>query len=100
MISSRACLSIDLFSVDTATKKVEMTFRTTDSSRKSNITLGDLQKGQKITGSVKKVEDYGLFINIDNSRLSGLCHKSQVGPMLSSVKKMLSLLLALRQQGC
>ncbi|KAF9040398.1 nucleic acid-binding protein [Hymenopellis radicata] len=67
-----------ILSVDTATKKVEMTFRTTDSSRKSNITLGDLQKGQKITGSVKKVEDYGLFINIDNSRLSGLCHKSQL----------------------
>lgn len=44
----------------------------------SGITLSDLKPGQKIDGTVKKIEDYGLFIQIQGSKLSGLCHKSQV----------------------
>lgn len=71
-------LILNTVSVDVAARKVEMTFRSKDASRQSTVGLRDLREGQKISGSVKKVEDYGLFINIDNSRLSGLCHKSEV----------------------
>lgn len=67
-----------VISIDVQSNQVEMSFRSSDPSKRSNVTLRDLQKGMKITGSVKKVEDYGLFINIDNSRLSALCHKSEV----------------------
>lgn len=42
------------------------------------LSAGDLQIGQKIDGVVKRIENYGLFIQIDGSKLSGLCHKSQV----------------------
>lgn len=44
----------------------------------SSVSIGDIQIGQKLDGVVKKIEDYGLFIQIDGSKLSGLCHKSQV----------------------
>ncbi|KAK0246373.1 hypothetical protein EDD85DRAFT_966662 [Armillaria nabsnona] len=68
-----------ILSVDTSTKKVEMTFRSNDLSRKStSLSYGDLQKGQKISGTIKKIEEYGLFIQIESSKLSGLCHKSEL----------------------
>ncbi|KDR85384.1 hypothetical protein GALMADRAFT_234227 [Galerina marginata CBS 339.88] len=70
-----------ILSIDAPNKKVEMSFRTADALQRkgsSNITLSDLKEGQKIDGTVKKVEDYGLFIQITGSKLSGLCHKSQL----------------------
>lgn len=69
-------------SADVANKKVEMTLRSIEASQRkglsTGITLSDLKEGQKIDGIVKKIEDYGLFVQIDNSKLSGLCHKSEV----------------------
>ncbi|KAK0208872.1 hypothetical protein DFS33DRAFT_480538 [Desarmillaria ectypa] len=68
-----------ILSIDTNTKKVEMTFRSNDLSRKStSLGYGDLQKGQKIIGTLKKIAEYGLFIQIESSKLSGLCHKSEL----------------------
>jgi len=59
-----------------------MTFRSGDMSRleKPSLTLSDLHEGQKIEGRVKRVAEYGLFIEINDSKLSGLCHKSEVRP--------------------
>lgn len=59
---------------------MEVSFRSGDLSRdsKTSITLADLEEGQKVEGLVKKVEEYGLFISIEGSKLSGLCHKSEV----------------------
>ena len=64
-----------------------MAFRTTESQKKgtSGITLSDLKEAQKVNGVVKKIEDYGLFIQIDGSKLSGLCHKSQVSENFNSL---------------
>jgi rRNA biogenesis protein RRP5 len=65
--------------VDIEAKKVEMTFRSGDFSKaSSSLGIADLKEGQKIDGVVTRIEDYGLFIQIDGSKLSGLCHKSQV----------------------
>ena len=57
-----------------------MTFRSGDLSRssKSSLNISDLQEGQKVEGRVKNIEDYGLFIEINGSKLTGLCHKSEV----------------------
>lgn len=57
-----------------------MSFRSGDLKRDTRlgITLADLTEGQKVEGRVKKIEDYGLFIEIEGSRVSGLCHKSEV----------------------
>ena len=56
---------------------MEMSFRSGDKLRQT-LSLADLRDGQIINGRVKKIEDYGLFIEIEGSKLSGLCHKSQV----------------------
>jgi rRNA biogenesis protein RRP5 len=70
---------IDLPSVDLENKKVEMTFRSGDLKRDAvSSGLDGLQEGQKILGRVKRVEQYGLFIEVDGTKISGLCHKSQV----------------------
>lgn len=46
---------------------------------KKQIQLSDLKVGQVITGRIKKVMDFGVFIQVDGStNLSGLCHKTQI----------------------
>ncbi|KAF7981179.1 hypothetical protein HWV62_34965 [Athelia sp. TMB] len=69
-----------ILSVDAETKKVEMTFRSGDLNRvkSTSLSFADLLVDQVIDGRVKKVEDYGLFIEIEGSKLSGLCHKSEL----------------------
>ncbi|CDO73457.1 hypothetical protein BN946_scf185013.g92 [Trametes cinnabarina] len=69
-----------ILSVDPEKKQVEMSFRSGDLKRddRSQLKLSDLSEGQKVDGRVKKVEDYGLFIEIEGSKLSGLCHKSEL----------------------
>lgn len=71
---------MDVNSVDVEKKQVEMSFRSGDRSvwPEAQLKLSDISEGQKVDGRVKKVEDYGLFIKIEGSKLSGLCHKSQV----------------------
>ncbi|CAG8515296.1 14320_t:CDS:10 [Funneliformis caledonium] len=41
-------------------------------------TIDDFNEGQVIKGTVSGVENYGIFIKIDNSIVSGLCHKSKI----------------------
>ncbi|KAG6817708.1 hypothetical protein H0H87_004499 [Tephrocybe sp. NHM501043] len=67
-----------ILSVDAATKKIEMTFRTGSLKNPAQLSAGDLQIGQKVEGIVKRIENYGLFIQIENSKLTGLCHKSEL----------------------
>ncbi|OSC99437.1 hypothetical protein PYCCODRAFT_1438226 [Trametes coccinea BRFM310] len=69
-----------ILSIDPEKKQVEMSFRSGELKRdnRSQLKLSDLSEGQKIDGRVKKVEDYGLFIEIEGSKLSGLCHKSEL----------------------
>lgn len=67
-------------SVDIEKRQVELTFRSGESSRsvQSLLRLSDLVIGSKLDGTVKKIEDYGLFIELEGSKLRGLCHKSEV----------------------
>ena len=62
------------------TDQVEMTFRKKASGGKKAAKLGlsDFVEGQKVVGIVKKVEAYGMFLRIEGSDVSGLCHKSEV----------------------
>jgi rRNA biogenesis protein RRP5 len=93
-------LCFNICRVDVEKKQVELTFRTGELSKlKSSLTLADLCQGQKIEGRVKKIEDYGLFIQITDSKLSGLCHKSEVSLFSSIMVAVLILSLAIRQQG-
>lgn len=43
------------------------------------ITFNDLKVGQVVTGRIRKVEDFGVFIVIDGSaNVSGLCHRTEM----------------------
>ncbi|KAH9944184.1 nucleic acid-binding protein [Epithele typhae] len=69
-----------ILSVNFDKKQVELSFRSGDLKRetRSQLNLSDLAEGQKVDGHVKRVEEYGIFIEIVASKLSGLCHKSEL----------------------
>ena len=67
--------------VDPASKQIRLSLKASalDENYSPPITISDLKKGQIVTGKVRKVEDFGAFILVDNSsNLSGLCHRSQM----------------------
>ena len=50
-----------------------------DASYRPPLTFHDVQKDQVVEGRIRKVQDYGVFIVIENStNVSGLCHRSQL----------------------
>lgn len=54
------------------------------------LTFDDITVGQIVTGKVRKVEPFGVFVVIDNSaNVSGLCHKSQMADRKSADPKKL-----------
>lgn len=58
-------------------------------TKSKELAIGDLKEGQKVDGKVKKVEEYGIFIQIEGSKLSGLCHKTEVPPCKSLIVNLL-----------
>nr|GMD39703.1 rRNA biogenesis protein RRP5 isoform X1 [Ipomoea batatas] len=68
-------------SVETLSKRVEVTLRTSSSAtpRKSDIdALNNFSAGNIISGKIKRIEPYGLFISVDRTNLVGLCHVSEL----------------------
>ncbi|AES71028.1 S1 RNA-binding domain protein [Medicago truncatula] len=60
---------------------VEVTLKTSTFSSSSKSVISDLGKfhvGDVISGSIKSVEPSGLFIAIDNTKVVGLCHVSEI----------------------
>ena len=50
-----------------------------DKNYKAPVTYNDISIGQVYTGKVRKVQEFGVFIVIDNSaNVSGLCHRSEM----------------------
>ncbi|GAA5941768.1 Rrp5p [Sporobolomyces koalae] len=72
-----------VLNVDKVTSQVEMTLRKSASVKESQASLishADLKekKGTVVTGVVRKIEAYGVFVRIDGSTIQGLCHKTKV----------------------
>lgn len=70
-----------VLSVETLSKRVEVTLRTSNAANdeKSRIdSLSSLQIGSIVSGRIRRVEPYGLFITINQTNLVGLCHISEV----------------------
>lgn len=70
-----------VISVDAAARQVEISLKSSvvDEDYVPLLTFSDLKEGQVVTGKVRKVEDFGAFILVDNSaNISGLCHRSQM----------------------
>lgn len=65
--------------IDQKSGHVEMSLKHSVVSGKKLVTLSDLNKGMKVKGTVRRVEAFGVFVDIKNSaKLTGLCHKSQI----------------------
>ena len=70
-----------VLSVDTAVGQVEMSLKSSvvDEDYTPLLSYKDISEGQVVTGKVRKVEEFGAFILVDNSsNVSGLCHRSQM----------------------
>ncbi|KJZ74775.1 hypothetical protein HIM_05892 [Hirsutella minnesotensis 3608] len=70
-----------VIAVDAAARQVELSLKASvvDDDYVPLTTFKDIKKGQVITGKVRKVEEFGAFILVDNSaNVSGLCHRSQM----------------------
>ncbi|EWY91624.1 hypothetical protein FOYG_08672 [Fusarium oxysporum NRRL 32931] len=70
-----------VIAVDKQTRHVELSLKSSvvDEDYTPPITYNDIKEGQVVTGKVRKVEEFGAFILIDNSdNVSGLCHRSQM----------------------
>ena len=84
-----------VISVDADAKLCQLSLKAShlDENFKPPITINDLEPGMVVTGKVRKVEEFGAFIDIDNTqpRISGLCHKSEVAAKrVADVRKLYS----------
>lgn len=81
-----------IISVNIDSKQVEMTLRSGElTGAIAAKTLSDFTKGARVDGIIKKVEEYGVFVQIKGTKVSGLCHKSELadtsGPSAAEVLK-------------
>ncbi|CAE6455083.1 unnamed protein product [Rhizoctonia solani] len=69
-----------VLAVNPETNQIELTMRSGDINKllKRTVGLSDFQVGQKVEGRVKSVMDFGIFIEITGTKISGLCHKSEI----------------------
>lgn len=70
-----------VIAVDPSIQHVQMSLKRSalDNDYKPPLTYIDIQIGQIVTAKVRKVEEYGVFIVVDNSaNVSGLCHRSEI----------------------
>ena len=66
---------------DHASKRLQMSLKQSvlKQDYKPPMTLDDLSIGQIVAGKVAKVEDFGVFIVVDeSSNVRGLCHRSEL----------------------
>ncbi|KAJ3336879.1 rRNA biogenesis protein rrp5 [Gonapodya sp. JEL0774] len=77
-------VQVEVIGVDAARNHVELTMKQSvvdpEAYKKSKRRLDfeDLTKGMKLDGTIRRVESFGVFINITGTTLSGLCHISEV----------------------
>ncbi|KAI8904014.1 hypothetical protein EDD86DRAFT_206747 [Gorgonomyces haynaldii] len=68
-----------ILSIDAVQQKVELSLKQSDTDPDAlKIHFADLKEGSRVSGVVTKVEKYGVFIRVQDSQLSGLCHISEV----------------------
>ena len=67
--------------VDPLLNHVQMSLKQShiDKDYQPPLTFADMKIGQIVIGKIRKVEDFGVFVVVDNSaNVSGLCHRSQM----------------------
>lgn len=81
-----------IISLDENLNHIQMSLKASvlDENYVPPLTFNDIKVGQIVTGKIRKVEDFGVFIVIDNStNVSGLCHQSEMAEKrVHDVKKL------------
>jgi len=70
-----------VIAIDTSAKNVQMSLKPSVLSKDyvPLTSFNDLTVGDIVTGKIRKVADFGVFIVVDNSHnVSGLCHRSEI----------------------
>lgn len=70
-----------IIAVDPALSHIQMSLKQSqvDKDYQAPLTFFDVTVGKVVTGKVRKVEAYGVFIVVDGSaNVSGLCHRSEM----------------------
>ncbi|KAL5720281.1 hypothetical protein ACHQM5_012960 [Ranunculus cassubicifolius] len=70
-----------VLSVEPMSKRVEVTLKTEATGEASKFDKRDftsLHVGEVISGRIKRIEAFGLFITIDQTNMVGLCHISEL----------------------
>ena len=70
-----------VIALDPSLQRVQLSLKNSalDLKYKPPTTFADLKVGQVISGKIRKVADFGLFVVVDGSaNVSGLCHKTQI----------------------
>ena len=70
-----------VISVDPTLNHVQMSLRKShlENDYKPLLKFSDIKMGQIVTGKIRKVEDFGVFILVDESaNVSGLCHRTKM----------------------
>lgn len=81
-----------LYSVDAAKSRVEFSLKSEPGSKGQRaagakeaaddqlkpVRLNDFKKGQKVKGFVRAITDFGVFVQIEDTEISGLAHKNEV----------------------
>lgn len=70
-----------VIAVDPTLGHIQMSLKNShlDGDYKPLLTFPDMMNGQVVTGKVRKVEDFGVFIVVDGSaNVSGLCHRTKM----------------------
>ncbi|KAF6168945.1 hypothetical protein GIB67_038442 [Kingdonia uniflora] len=67
-----------VLSVEPLSKRVEVTLRTGFSNNATKSDIASIHVGDIITGRIKQIMPYGLFITIGDTKMAGLCHISEL----------------------
>ena len=65
-----------IVSADAAKGRVEISLRERENSSQGNADVSGVDVGSVMMGTVRRVQPYGVFIGLDGTKLSGLCHIS------------------------
>lgn len=70
-----------IIAIDLALSHIQMSLKQShvDKDYQAPLTFSDMEVGKIITGKVRKVQEYGVFVVVDgSSNVSGLCHRSEM----------------------
>ena len=80
-----------IIALDPAVNHVQMSLKRShiDKDYKPPLIFTDMEVGQTVTGRIRKVEDFGVFVVVDNSsNVSGLCHRTKLSDTNANPKKL------------